>query len=186
MWLRPWGGALAILLLAGCGTSKVAQCNSLAEVVNQTQVYMQEFEADIQAFSENAAQVRNLEDIKAAASQYTLAVDKVVTNLDGQLIDELESMSLQDETLSAFRDDYVEVVRGFSLALQEASRAMELVVAVDSEEMLPETIERSQEQTVNAVAAIEDLSQTEAQLISEVNDYCGAVPMAEPAAENPG
>lgn len=182
-WWQPLGGAMAVLLLAGCGSSKVAQCNTLAEVVNQTQAYMQEFETDIQAFSESAAQVKNLDDIKAAASEYTLAVDKVVTNLDGQLVNDLESASLQDETLSAFRDEYVEVVRGFSTALQEASRAMELVVAVDSEDALPEAIERSQEQTVNAVAAIETLSQTEAQLINEVNAYCGAAPTSESAPE---
>ena len=76
-------GALMALFLVGCGPSKVAQCNQLAEVVNQTQGFMQEFETEIQTFSENASQVKNLDDIKSAASQYTTAVDKVVTNLDG-------------------------------------------------------------------------------------------------------
>jgi uncharacterized phage infection (PIP) family protein YhgE len=168
-------GAVAILLLTGCGSSKVTQCNELAEVVNQTQGFMQDFETEIQAFSENAAQVKNLNDIKAAASQYTAAVDKVVTNLDS-LIADLETTSLEDETLSQFRASYVEVVRGFSAALQEASQAMDLVVTVQSEADLPAKIEESQQQTVNAVASIENLSQTEAQLINEVNTYCGAVP----------
>ncbi len=176
-WLGALGG-VAMLLLTGCGSSKVAQCNELAEVVNQTQGFMQDFETEIQTFSENAAQVKNLEDIKAAASQYTAAVDKVVTNLDG-LVADLEATSLEDETLSQFRASYVEVVRGFSAALQEASQAMDLVVTVQSEADLPAKIEESQQQTVNAVAAIEELSQTEAQLINEVNTYCGAAQPTE-------
>lgn len=171
-WVGVMGG-LVVLFLTGCGTSKVAQCNDLAAVVNQTQAFMPEFETDIQAFSESAAQVKNLDDIKAAASQYTLAVNKVVTNLN-TLVRDLEAIALRDETLEVFRADYIGVVQGFSRALEEASQAMDMVVTVASEDDLPATIEASQQQTVEAVAAIENLSQTEAQLITEVNAYCGA------------
>jgi len=101
------------LFLVGCGPSKVAQCNQLAEVVNQTQGFMQEFETEIQTFSENASQVKNLDDIKSAASQYTTAVDKVVTNLDG-LVGDLQNTSLQDETLVQFRDSYIGVVEALA------------------------------------------------------------------------
>lgn len=170
------------LLLVGCGPSKVAQCNQLAEVVNQTQGFMQEFETEIQTFSENASQVKNLDDIKSAASQYTTAVDKVVTNLDG-LVGDLQTTTLQDDTLVQFRDSYVGVVQGFSQALQEARTAMDLVVTVDSEADLPARIEESQQQTMTAVTSIEELSQTEAQLISEVNAYCGAAQPAESEAQ---
>jgi hypothetical protein len=170
-------GLLLPLLLLGCGSSKVAQCNQLAEVVNQTQGFMQEFEVEIQTFSESAAQVQDLDDIKLAASQYTTAVDKVVTNLDG-LVGDLQTTTLRDEDLSQFRDSYVVVVQGFSNALTDAREAMELVVQVESEAELPARIEESQQQTMTAVAAIENLSQTESQLINNVNGYCGA---AQPA-----
>jgi hypothetical protein len=171
-------GLLLPLLLVGCGSSKVAQCNQLAEVVNQTQGFMQEFETEIQVFSESAAQVKNLDDIKLAASQYTTAVDKVVINLDG-LVGDLQSTSLRDETLESFRDEYVGVVQGFSGALTDAREAMELVVSVESEAELPAKIEESQQQTMTAVAAIENLSQTESQLINDVNGYCGAAQPTE-------
>ncbi|WP_199311975.1 hypothetical protein [Phormidium tenue] len=174
-WRRGMGRVVLVLplLLVGCGSSKVAQCNQLAEVVNQTQGFMQEFEAEIQTFSESAAQVKNLDDIKLAASQYTTAVDKVVTNLDG-LVGDLQSTTLRDEDLSKFRDDYVGVVQGFSTALTDAREAMDLVVQVESEAELPAKIEESQQQTMTAVSSIETLSQTESQLITEVNGYCGA------------
>ncbi len=174
-------GLLLPLLLMGCGSSKVAQCNQLAEVVNQTQGFMQEFEAEIQTFSESAAQVKDLDDIKLAASQYTTAVDKVVTNLDG-LVGDLQSTTLQDEDLNQFRESYVGVVQGFSTALTDAREAMELVVRVESEAELPAKIEESQQQTLTAVAAIENLSQTESELINEVNGYCGAAQPVEPGS----
>ncbi|MFE4106376.1 hypothetical protein [Almyronema epifaneia] len=175
----PAGIAIA-LTLAGCGESKVTQCNRLAEVVNQTQGFMQEFETEIQSFSSNAASVQNLDDIKAAAGQYTTAVDTVVTNLDG-LVTDLEETDLADETLVQFRDEYATVVQGFSSALQQASQAMELVVNVESEAELPASIEASQQQTVEAVNQIEQLSQTESEIINEVNTYCGAATPVEPA-----
>jgi hypothetical protein len=170
---------LSALLLVGCGPSKVAQCNELAEVVNQTQGFMTDFEAEIQTFSENASTVKNLDDIKSAASQYTTAVDKVVTNLD-TLSQDLQSTSLKDETLIQFRDEYVQVVNGFSTALTDAREAMNLVVTVESEDDLPARIEESQQKTMAAVASIEELSTTEAQLINNVNGYCGAAPATAP------
>lgn len=178
--LRARGAGLLLpLLLMSCGSSKVAQCNQLAEVVNQTQGFMQEFEAEIQTFSESAAQVKDLDDIKLAASQYTTAVDKVVTNLDG-LVGDLQSTTLRDEDLNQFRESYVGVVQGFSTALTDAREAMELVVRVESEAELPAKIEESQQQTLTAVASIENLSQTESQLINDVNGYCGAAQPVEP------
>lgn len=185
--LQLFSGMVMALLLVGCGPSKVAQCNQLAEVVNQTQGFMQEFETEIQSFSQSASQVKNLDDIKAAASQYTTAVDKVVTNLD-TLVGDLQNTSLKDDTLVQFRDSYVKVVQGFSTSLQDARQAMDLVVTVNSEAELPAKIEESQQKTITAVSSIEELSQQEAQLINEVNAYCGAEPPAttEPEAPSEG
>lgn len=166
-------GTLLALVLVGCGPSKVSQCNELADVVNQTQTFMQEFESEIQNFSESATQVQSLDDIKAAASQYTAAVDKVVTDLDS-LVEDLNAVQLNDETLTSFRSDYVEVVQGFSGALTQASDAMGLVVEVNSEEQLPASIEESQGKTMEAVDTIQNLSAKEETLISQVNTYCGA------------
>lgn len=166
-------GAAIAMMLAGCGESKVSQCNRLAEVVNQTQGFMQEFESEIASFSSNAAQVESLDDIKSAANQYTTAVDNVVTNLD-QLVTDLEGTELSDEQLVAYRDRYIQVVEGFSESLQQASSAMAIVEDVQSEADLPAKIEESQQETMAAVNAIQELSVEESTIISEVNSYCGA------------
>jgi hypothetical protein len=133
-------GAAIALLAAGCGESKVSQCNRLAEVVNKAQGFMPEFEQNIQTFSTNASQVKSLEDIKSAADQYVAAVDNVVQNLDA-LSTELEGTQLNDEQLISYRDRYIEMVQGFSGALTQASDAMSIVQDVQAEADLPAKIE---------------------------------------------
>ncbi|MEB3267808.1 MAG: hypothetical protein VKJ09_04640, partial [Leptolyngbya sp.] len=171
-WVVSATAAIA-LMVAGCGESKVSQCNRLAEVVNQTQTFMQEFESEIADFSSNASQVESLDDIKNAANQYITAVDNVVGNLDS-LVGDLEGTELSDEELVAYRDRYIAVVQGFSGALQQASDAMGIVAAVEAEGDLPAKIEESQQQTMDAVGSIQELSVEESSIISEVNAYCGA------------
>ena len=181
-WMVSTGVAIAFLIVS-CGESKVSQCNRLAEVVNKAQGFMPAFESDIQAFSTNAAQVRSLEDIKAAADQYVAAVDKVVGNLDS-LVTELNGTELSDEQLITYRDNYIEMVKGFSDALNQASDAMGIVQDVEAEADLPAKIEESQQQTVKAVQLIQDLSIQESSIINEVNTYCGAT-SDEAASEAP-
>jgi hypothetical protein len=181
-WVVSATAAIA-LVVAGCGESKVSQCNRLAEVVNQTQGFMQEFEAEIADFSSNASQVESLDDIKAAADQYITAVDNVVGNLDS-LVTDLEGTELSDEELVSYRDRYITVVQGFSGALEQASDAMGIVAGVEAEADLPAKIEESQQQTMNAVGSIQELSVEESSIISEVNAYCGAdaAPVGEDTA----
>ncbi|MEL6397576.1 MAG: hypothetical protein AAFR26_00655 [Cyanobacteria bacterium J06626_4] len=161
------------LLAAGCGESKVSQCNRLAEIVNKAQGFMPAFESNIQTFSSNAAQVESLDDIKAAADQYVTAVNEVVSDLDALAV-ELDSTELEDEELIGYRDRYIEMVAGFSGALNQASDAMGIVQEVEAEADLPAKIEESQQETVQAVQLIQELSVEESTIINEVNTYCGA------------
>jgi len=171
-------GTIFALFLSSCGESKVSQCNRLAEVVNQTQTFMQEFETEIQNFSTSAASVQNLEDITTAASQYTEAVGTVVTQLDS-LATDLEGTELADESLNQFRDQYIEVVKGFNTSLQAAKTAMESVKDAQSEAELPALLQQSQTDTLEAVESIEQLSTQESEVIDGVNTYCGATPPTE-------
>lgn len=149
------------------------QCNALAPVVNQTQEIMVEYEATIRAFSQSAAQVRNLGDIKTAARLYTTAAGRLVSQLNS-LVSSLEGIFLENETLRDFRDNYILVTQGFSREIQEARQAMDLVVNVPSEHDLPSTIQQTSSQTRRAVDNIVGLSQRESQLINNVNVYCSS------------
>ena len=165
--------AAIALLAVGCGESNVSPRNRLAESVNKAQGLMPAFESNIQEFSANAAQVQSLDDIKAAAEQYVEAVDGVISDLDALSV-ELNDTQLEDEQLISYRDRYIQMVEGFSEALTQASSAMGIVQDVATEADLPAKIEESQQQTVQAVQQIQELSVEESTIINEVNTYCGA------------
>lgn len=186
-------GLSGVLFSAGCGgdnllnannniqgnVPKLAQCNQLADIVNQTQGFMQEFEGSIQVLGNSTSR---MSDVKLAARENTASFDKAVTNL-GSLVTDLQASTLQDTTLSQFRDSYIEVIQGFISALTDAGKAMDLVNEVKAESELSSKIQESQQETITAVTAIKDLSQTESQLINEVNAYCGGETSTQGSSE---
>ena len=148
------------------------QCNVLSPVVNQTLGIMAEYGTAIQAFSQSAAQVRTLGDIKTAARLYTDAAGRLVSQLNSLAIN-LEEISLGDENLRVFRDNYILTVQSFSREIQEARQAMDLVV-IASEDDMPSTIQQTHSRTRQVIDNIGVLSQRESQLINNVNAYCSS------------
>ncbi|NER81443.1 MAG: hypothetical protein F6K42_18125 [Leptolyngbya sp. SIO1D8] len=149
-----------------------AECNQFATVVGQNQQIMASFNAEIEAFSQNASQAETLEDIQAAARQYVEAVNGVIENLD-TLVDDLNVLSLSDEPLSSYRNQYSAVVEGFNESLMIAAEAMNGVAEAESEEVLPERVETLQTDTVGAVEQIQQLAAEETDIIQNVNTHCG-------------
>lgn len=151
--------------------SRVDDCNLLAQTIDQSQGFMQNFEAAIAAFSGEAARVETLDDIKAAAQSYVEAVDSVVINL-GVVQQDLQQLTVDDVTLTQFSADYANVIGGLAAALQDAGAAMQRVVLVNSEDQLAAAMEQSQSETIAAVERIESLAEQEFMLLRRVNDYC--------------
>lgn len=168
-WAEVRAHPLRIQTLAQETTAE--QCDRLSAVVNQTETFMADFEAEIAEFSGQAAQVETLEDIKAAAQLYISAVDRVVVRL-ANLAAELDGLTFTDTALTEFRADYAETVRGFAAALTTAAEAMALILAVESEADLPAAIEVSQQETLAAVDEIQVLSDRETEVVDGMNAYC--------------
>jgi ferritin-like metal-binding protein YciE len=147
------------------------ECESLRGLVSRSQSFMQSFESEIELFSQKAAQVKNLDDIRLAASQYIVAIENLAIELD-QLSNRLKANSITDETLNQFRNDYTDVIQGFSQAIQRAGKAMKSVASVKSEAELPKKIEQSQQQTMSAIAPIDKYDDEEYRLILNMNIYC--------------
>ena len=164
---------LAALSLASCGPSTVAQCNSFADVINQAQEFKNEFETEIDSFTQQAQGAESLGDIQNAASQYIEAVDKVVGSIDGMVVS-LNELDLSDEELSNYRSGYADIIAGSAQELKVAGEAMELVANAESETDLSNVLEEFQGKANNAFTKLQTLSQDEATLVSNINTYCGA------------
>jgi len=177
-----WAAVLLALGLASCGSSKVAQCNSFAEVINDAQAFKNEFESDIDSFTQQASGAQSLGDIQAAATQYIGAVDTVVTNIDG-MVGSLNGLELPDEELAQYRDEYVTIITGSGDELQVASEAMQLVAEAESEQALGNVLEEFQSKANSAFTNLQALSTQEATLVTNINGYCGAEAPIEAPAE---
>ncbi|EKV01654.1 hypothetical protein Lepto7375DRAFT_3830 [Leptolyngbya sp. PCC 7375] len=164
---------LAALTLASCGPSKVAQCNAFADVINQAQVFKDEFETEIDSFTQQAQGAESLGDIQTAATQYISAVEKVVVSIDG-MVTSLSELELADEQLSQYRDGYAEIISGSATELNVAGEAMQLVANAESETDLSNVLEEFQGKANNAFTNLQTLSQNEATLVNDINTYCGA------------
>ncbi|NEP16518.1 MAG: hypothetical protein F6J97_06375 [Leptolyngbya sp. SIO4C1] len=163
-----------VLGLSSCGSAgKVGQCNRFAEVINQAQGFKQEFETEIDGFTQQASGAKSLSDIQSAAGQYIGAVDTVVNNIDG-MVDSLEGLSLPDEQLDDYRNRYTVIISDSAEELQVASEAMQLVANAESEEDLGNVLDAFQQKANTAFTNLQDLSTQEAELVAQINTYCDA------------
>ncbi|MEA5466773.1 hypothetical protein [Leptothoe sp. PORK10 BA2] len=173
---------LVALTLTSCGPSKVSQCNAFADVINQAQVFKDEFETEIDSFTQQAQGADSLGDIQTAASQYIDAVEKVVVSIDG-MVTSLNDLKLADEELSTYRDGYADIIAGSAQELNVAGEAMQLVADAKSETDLSNVLAEFQGKADTAFTNLQTLSEDEATLVNDINTYCGAeVPAEEGAA----
>lgn len=177
---------LVALILTSCGPSTVAQCNAFADVINQAQVFKDEFESEIDTFTQQAQSAESLVDIQSAATQYIGAVETVVGNIDG-MVTGLNELELADQQLSTYRDGYADIIAGSAQELKIAGEAMQLVADAETETDLSNVLEEFQKKANTAFTNLQTLSQNEATLVSDINTYCGAeVPAGEESAAPTG
>ena len=178
---RSFLPVLAALALTSCGPSTVAQCNAFADVINQAQEFKDEFETEIDSFTQQAQGAESLGDIQTAAGQYIEAVDKVVGSIDG-MVTSLNELELTDTELSSYRDGYADIIAGSAQELRIAGEAMQLVAGAKSETDLSNVLTEFQGKANDAFTNLQTLSQDEATLVTDINTYCGAEVPADAAA----
>lgn len=165
---------LILIGLVSCN-SKVSQCNQFAEIINDSQGFKAEFEAEIESSMTQASGAQGLEDLKGSANEYTAAVDKVTGKI-GEMVQGLEGIDIADEQLDEYRDTYVTVITGSRDALTSASGAMQLVANAQTEDEFRDIFDTFQTQANTAFSDLQTLSAQELELIEQVNAYCGAEP----------
>jgi predicted nucleic acid-binding Zn-ribbon protein len=155
-----------------CG-GRVSQCNQFADVINQSQGFKAEFESKIEGSMTQASGARNLQDLQAAAGEYTAAVDQVTGDIGG-MVESLEGLNISDEQLDEYRDRYTTTIRDSQAALTAASSAMQLVTKAKNEDEFRKIFDSFQTRANGAFSDLQALSAQEAELIGQVNAYCGA------------
>lgn len=175
---------IATLSLVSCGPSKLEQCKQFANEFSQAQILKNEFETEIDSFTQQVQGVDSLGDISAAATQYISAVEKLVGGIDGMVVS-LNDLELSDRQLIEYRDGYADIMSRSAQELNVASEAMELVGDIESETDLSNVLEEFQGKINTAFVNLQNLSQDEAALVGNINTYCGAEAPVDTEAETP-
>ena len=173
MSLRPAISLLSSLVLLGlasCG-ARVSQCGQLINTISEGQSFGAEYEQSINTALAQFSSAQNLTDIKAAASDYTAAVQKA-SNQSSALSQDLASLEFEDEQLTEYQQRYTAVATQWSTALTTAQEAMQVLATVESEEAFRAEFGRFQAKTESAYSAIQAISAEESQLVEGINAYC--------------
>jgi PBP1b-binding outer membrane lipoprotein LpoB len=100
--------AIAVVF-AGCGASKVTQCNEMVKVANQAATVGQEF-----------ASLAKSKDAAKAAQSFTGTADKVE-----KLSKEMQALEIKDETLQGFQGRFVKMYQETTTGLRDAATAFQ-------------------------------------------------------------
>ncbi|QLE57170.1 hypothetical protein [Nostoc sp. TCL26-01] len=98
--------AAIALLFAGCGESKVAQCNKIIKVANQASVLGQQSSKDPQA-------VKGSQSLKELATK----IDQISTEMKG--------LEIKDEKLQAFQTRFLKLYQDISKGLNDTAAAVD-------------------------------------------------------------
>ena len=167
-------GAIAAGLTA-CGPSKVDQCNSLSTPINKVKPTVEKFAQGGKNFEkevQEAGQKKDLPKIQSLMKEYADGTRNLGKELDG-LSKEIGGVSLKDETLIGFKDQYVKTLTGFNQEIGNLTTTLETMgkAKLDSPEGLAE-FEKAGKSLDGSDVKVNALVTQESDTVSKFNTYC--------------
>ena len=166
--------ATLVTLLAACN-SPASQCRQVADAIRQSQAARETFNTEIEAAQLKVSSAQNIEDVKAAATDYIAAVRSINKALEGTLQD-LGNVNAEDTQLNEYRENYIITLNGSKAALSSAGDAMQLVLDAEDEEALRGVFSTHQTKTNRAYDDILAQDAKESALVEQINAYCSETP----------
>lgn len=162
--------SLILLLLSGC-SGRISQCNQLISAINRSELFVSDYEAAINQSLTQISGAQSLEEIKSAANTYIGAVSEASSQISASAKD-IQDLTLGDEQLSSYRDQYASTLDQSTTALAEAQSAMQLIADAETEADFSASFDTFQKQTSAAYETIESSDSTGNAVIESLNGYC--------------
>ncbi|MGF1522926.1 MAG: hypothetical protein ACFBSF_11480 [Leptolyngbyaceae cyanobacterium] len=154
-------GGLVAVLIASCGPSKVAQCNSFVEVVNKEQALSDEFFAAQQELG-GAQDEDSILSLATAAKDYSQQV--------GGIVEEVAALDLEDETVVDLQQRYVEQQTQLQEGIVETANAMEQIGS--GQVTTPEQLQAIEQQMNAATTKVTEAEQQIETIQTDYTAYC--------------
>lgn len=166
-------GAIASTVLS-CTPSKVSQCNQLSDSVNQMRPLAEQFQQENQNFdaAAKAAGARNdFNGVKAAAANAATAFGGISNKLD-TLIQNIQTMNLQDEQLVSLKNRYVQNATAINNSFKEITNALTTVSKLENSPKGLQDLTTAGRTLTATAQKMSGLIQAETQLVADFNQYC--------------
>ncbi len=134
-------GLLIAVLATGCGETKVAQCNKLAEAINKGEPLATGFQEETAKSGSIFAKITSSEEAKAQATQVATNLDQFAKDWKS-LNQEVQTIDLADETIVGLQQRYVQTGNEFVQGMQDLGQVM---VDLSKVEATPEGLEALQQ-----------------------------------------
>ncbi|MBW4683045.1 MAG: hypothetical protein KME19_23615 [Microcoleus vaginatus WJT46-NPBG5] len=141
--------AAVVVLVAGCGNNKVAECNTLIEAINK-----------------GHGLVTNFKGNDAAAA------NKLAEDLD-KITKELETVKLKDDKLKGFQTRFSKIYQDLGTAFRTTGKALGTASAAQPTQAGVQQVQKAKTEVEAAGKAAEQAAQKADVLATEINSYCG-------------
>ncbi|MGC1308713.1 MAG: hypothetical protein WA885_15920, partial [Phormidesmis sp.] len=156
--------------LTAC-SGPASQCKQFAEITQQSADIRSQFDSEIESAQISASGAQSLEELQAAAKEYTAAVDTLTQKLD-TMRQSFEGINIDDAQLSEHRESYLLFISESKTALTEAGKAMQLVIDAKTEAEFKAVFGDFTAQANRAFGEIQTLDTEEETIIDAFNTYC--------------
>lgn len=164
-------GIVIALMANGCGQSKIAQCNQLAEAINKATPLVEGFEKQSARSNTIFVNSSNMNEIKSQAAQSVTIFTKFAGNWDN-LNQEIKTLNLVDEKIALLQQRYVKAGDRLSQGLREMAQVMAVLSDLQPNREGLETLKRTLSDFNNASEKLMSVGYEGSQAIDELNRYC--------------
>lgn len=166
-------GASIATLATGCGPSKVAQCNQLAEAINKGTPLVSNFQQESAKSSSIFANMRDINGIKQQSVEAAAVFNKFADDWDN-LNQEIEGLEFKDEKIIGYQQRYVQSGEQLTQGLRDMGQVMTNLSTVEQSPAGLQTLRTVASDFSTAAQKLMSVGQEGSQVVNELNTYCGA------------
>jgi hypothetical protein len=163
-------GVLSTLLLTACGESKVVQCNKFAQVNEKVRVSLAPYAEKNQVLGKKVS--KDLAGFTVLARERSQHLSQSAIGFNSAL-KIIEGLSVQDDKLNSFKDEYINITRSIGEATQELSRIASKQGQSTEIDLKNGSLLQLEQDFETVSLKIANSGKAEKKLMDNFNAYCG-------------
>ncbi len=158
--------------ITGCGESKLAQCNKLADIINKGEPTLNKMGNEMENLGKGK-EPNNLKEVKKQAVKGAALFKKSASEMDS-LTQQIKSVKLEDEKLLGFQKRYAQALEEASQSIRGMGQQMNDLSKIDETPASLKKIEKIESNIESLSKKGDKASKAADKVVGELNSYCNA------------